>query len=82
MDEFEQSDSGKQTNDSHNACYQNAIRYKEKENASIRNCKCGLFSLILLLLCLHRFDTRIIGEAWWSLFDFINSVAMCLAEFI
>ena len=27
MDEFEQSDLEKETNDSHNTCYQNAIRY-------------------------------------------------------
>ena len=33
MDEFEQSDLEKETNGSHNTCYQNAIRYKEKENA-------------------------------------------------
>ena len=41
--------------------------------------------LILLLFCLHRrfiFDSRSTDEAYWSLFDFINSVAMCLAEFI
>ena len=31
MDEFEQSDSEKATNDSHNTCYQNVIRHKEKE---------------------------------------------------
>ena len=34
MDEFEQSDLQKETNDSQNTCYQNAVRYKEKENAS------------------------------------------------
>ena len=27
MDKFEQSDSEKETNDSHNTCYQNAIHY-------------------------------------------------------
>ena len=27
MDEFEQSDLEKETNDSHHTCYQNAIRY-------------------------------------------------------
>ena len=31
MDEFEQSDLKKETNDSHNTCYQNAIRYKLKK---------------------------------------------------
>ena len=31
MDEFEQSDSEKEANDSHNTCSQNAIRYDEKE---------------------------------------------------
>ena len=40
MDEFEQSDSEKETNDSHNTCYQNAIRYKETENALTKSCKC------------------------------------------
>ena len=30
MDKFEQSEIEKETNDSHNTCYQNAIRYKEK----------------------------------------------------
>ena len=42
-------------------------------------------TLILLLFCLHRmfiFDNRSTGEAQQSLFDFVNSVAMCLAEFI
>ena len=36
MDEFEQSDLEKETNDFHNSCYQNAISYQEKENASIK----------------------------------------------
>ena len=49
MDEFEQSDLDEETNDSHNTCYQNAIRYKEKENAFIKNCKCGLFSLVFAI---------------------------------
>ena len=31
-----QSDLDKETNDSHNNCYQNAIRYKEEENAFIK----------------------------------------------
>ena len=35
-DEFEKSDLEKETNDPHNTCYQNAIRYKEKENAFIK----------------------------------------------
>ena len=33
MDEFEQSDLEKEDIDSHNTCYQDAIRYKENENA-------------------------------------------------
>ena len=33
---FEQSDLEEETNDSHNTCYQNAIRYKEKENAFLK----------------------------------------------
>ena len=47
MDEFEQSDLRKRQV-THNTCYQNAIRYNEKENAYIKSCKCGLFSLSLL----------------------------------
>ena len=31
MDKFEQSDLEKETNDSHNTCYQNAVHYKERE---------------------------------------------------
>ena len=31
MDKFERSDLEKETNDSHNTCYQNTIRYKEKK---------------------------------------------------
>ena len=34
MDDFEQSDAEKETNDSHNTCYQNAKRYKEKKMLS------------------------------------------------
>ena len=36
-------------------------------------------------LFLHRrflFDNCLTGEGQWNLFDFINSLAMCLAEFI
>ena len=47
MDEFEQSDLEEETNDSHNTCYKNAIRYKE--NAFIKNCKCGIFSLVIVI---------------------------------
>ena len=36
MNEFEQSYLEKETNDSRNTCYQNAICYKEKENAFIK----------------------------------------------
>ena len=48
MDEFEQSDLEKETNDP-NTCYQNAIRYKEKENVLMRNYKYGLFSLVFVI---------------------------------
>ena len=34
MDEFEQNDSGKKTNDSHHTLYQNAIHYKEMKMLS------------------------------------------------
>ena len=37
MDEFEQMDLDDETNDSHNAFYQNEIHYKENENAFIKN---------------------------------------------
>ena len=36
MGEFDQSDSEKETNDCQDICYQNAIRYKEKEHAFIK----------------------------------------------
>ena len=36
MDGFEQSELEKERNDSHKTCYQNAILYKEKENAFIK----------------------------------------------
>ena len=49
MDEFEQSDLEKETNDSHNTCYQNTIRYKDKGNAFMINCKNGLFSLVFVI---------------------------------
>ena len=51
MNEDEQNDLEKETNDSHSSCYQNAIRYEEKENenAFIKNCKCGLFSLAFVI---------------------------------
>ena len=49
MDGFGQSYFEKETNDSHNTCFQNAIRYKEKENAFIKKCKYGLFSLVFVI---------------------------------
>ena len=49
MDEFEQSDFEEWTNNSNNTCYQNAIHYKEKENAFVKNCKCGLFSFVFVI---------------------------------
>ena len=49
MDGFDQNDLEKETNDSHNICYQNEVQYKEKENDFIKRCKCGLFSLVFLL---------------------------------
>ena len=36
MDWFNQNNLEKETNDFHNTCYQNAIQYKEKENAFIK----------------------------------------------
>ena len=51
MDEFEQSDVGKETNDSHdhNTFYQIAKHYKERENASIKNCKCDIIPLVFVM---------------------------------
>ena len=49
MNEFEQSYLEEETNDSHDTCYQNAIRYKEKENAFIKNCKYVLFFLVFVI---------------------------------
>ena len=43
----EQSDLEKATNESHDTSYQDAVRYKE--NAFIKNCKCGLFSLVFAI---------------------------------
>ena len=56
MDELEQSDLEKETNDSHNTCYQNAIRYKERENIFIKNCKCGLFSVVFIIKLGGKYD--------------------------
>ena len=45
MNEFEQSDLEKETNDPHDIFfYQNAIHYEERENAFIKSCKCVTFS--------------------------------------
>ena len=45
---FEQSDLGKKTND--NTFYQNAIHYKERENALFeKNYKSGIFSLSFVI---------------------------------
>ena len=46
MDEFEQSDLGKETDDSHNTFYQNAVHYKEKGNDFIKN-----YQIIFPYLC-------------------------------
>ena len=48
MDEFEQRDLEKQTDDSHNIICQNAIHLKERENAFMKK-KCGIFSLVLVI---------------------------------
>ena len=49
MNEFEQSDIEKEANDSYSTCYQNEIRYKQKENAFIRK-NVNVFDLLLHLL--------------------------------
>ena len=72
MDEFEQSNLEKVTNDSHNTCYQNAIRYKEIQNGFMRNCKHGLFSLV--------FVTKLQSVSW-SLAEFRhNKIVQLLRE--
>ena len=43
MDEFEQSDLERETNDSHIICYQNAVHYRR--NAFMKK-KCGILSLV------------------------------------
>ena len=48
MDEFEQSDLKKQTNDSHNTIYQNAIHNKERESAFMKKIIVVYFLLSLL----------------------------------
>ena len=58
MDEFQQSDLEKETDDSHNTSYQNTIHYKEKENAFINSC--GMLSLVFVVklgdVCLRPFQ--------------------------
>ena len=49
MDEFEQSHLQKETNDSHNTCYQNAVSSKEKENAVIKKIVNVVYFLMSLL---------------------------------
>ena len=49
MEKFEQNDLEKETIDSHNTCYENAIRYKAEENAFIKNYLCGLFSFVFVI---------------------------------
>ena len=49
MDEFEQSDLEKPTDYSHNTLYQNAIHYKERENASLKKNKYDIFSLVWVI---------------------------------
>ena len=49
MDEFEQIDLEKETNDCHNTYHQNAECYTGKENAFLKYCKCGLFSLVFVI---------------------------------
>ena len=50
MEEFEQSDLDKETNDSHNTCYQNAICYQEKENAFQKNLNVVYFLVFVIKL--------------------------------
>ena len=56
MDEFKQNNLGKEKNDSHNTFYQNVTHYKEKENAFIKNFKCGIFSLIFVIKLGELYD--------------------------
>ena len=36
--------------------FKNAIRYKEKENAFIKSCKCGLFSVVFSYRTRRKYD--------------------------
>ena len=49
MNELEQSNLEKETNDSHNTFYQNVIQYKEGENVFTENYKCGIFYLVFVI---------------------------------
>ena len=49
MDESEQSDLEKETDDSHNTCYTSTCNTLYKKMLSQKNCKCGLFSLVLVI---------------------------------
>ena len=49
MDEFEQSDLEKETNDFHNTFYQIAIHYKEKENTFMKKLLSVVYFLMSLL---------------------------------
>ena len=49
MDQFEQNDLEKETNDYHNTFYQNAIHYKERENAFIKKTVSVVYFLLSFL---------------------------------
>ena len=56
MDEFQQSDLGKERNDSHDTFYQNTKHYKERENAFVKNHKC--------CVCICKFSACHFGGLW------------------
>ena len=43
------SDLERETNDSHNTFYQNAIHFREREYALMKKNKCGIFSLVYVM---------------------------------
>ena len=53
MDDFEQSDLEKETDDFHITSYQNVIHYQDRNNAfifiSYKVVKCGIFSLVSVI---------------------------------
>ena len=61
MDEFEQSASEKDPNEFFDTFYQNEIHYEEKEIFFIKNYKCSLFSLLIVIKQKGRITEILLG---------------------